>query len=365
ASEKIAADFVRTALFSLWANDCHGLLWWCASDQMHLEHAPYDWCTVERELGLLRVDGRAKPVLKEIGAFRQMLDGLPFRSLPPRTREAVCILTEGQDHWGVAYSTFILAKQAGFDLEFQYASQPVKDVPLYLLPCLEGYLMISRRRMRELLAKVKAGATLYVSLNSGLPDGFEALTGLEPQTRERGRAPGDITFEGVEGLATIPNRGAFKGNFCATRATVLGREADGNPAFTVAPYGKGRVYFLAVPMELTLTQTPGAFHAESAPPCWRLYQHVAECFLKRRAVRKLHPLVALTEHCVDASSRIEVIINQSPYPVRETLAVKPGWRLKRVLYGQAAMDGETIVVDLQKNDACVVAVACRRGERQR
>ncbi|MCX6992985.1 MAG: beta-mannanase, partial [Kiritimatiellaeota bacterium] len=41
ASEKIAADFVRTALFSLWANDCHGLLWWCASDQMHLEHAPY------------------------------------------------------------------------------------------------------------------------------------------------------------------------------------------------------------------------------------------------------------------------------------------------------------------------------------
>lgn len=50
ASEKIAADFVRASLFSLWANDCHGLLWWCASDQTHLEHAPYDWYTVEREL---------------------------------------------------------------------------------------------------------------------------------------------------------------------------------------------------------------------------------------------------------------------------------------------------------------------------
>ena len=33
SSEAIAADFIRTALFSLWANDCHGLFWWCAYDQ--------------------------------------------------------------------------------------------------------------------------------------------------------------------------------------------------------------------------------------------------------------------------------------------------------------------------------------------
>ena len=33
ASEQIAADFARCVLFSLWAHDCHGLLWWCAYDQ--------------------------------------------------------------------------------------------------------------------------------------------------------------------------------------------------------------------------------------------------------------------------------------------------------------------------------------------
>ncbi|MFA4944087.1 MAG: glycoside hydrolase family 2 TIM barrel-domain containing protein [Lentisphaeria bacterium] len=360
SSEKIAADFLRAALFSLWANDCHGLLWWCASDQTHLEHAPYDWCTVERELGLLRIDGRAKPVLKEIGAFRRMLDGLPFTHLPPRTREAVCLLTEGQDNWGVAYSAFILAKQAGFDLEFQHASQPLKDAPFYLLPCLAGHLMISRRRTLGLLARVEAGATLYVSLDDGLPDGFEALTGLEPQTRQRGRDPGEITVEGIAGLTSIPNSGTFKVDFRATRATVLGREAGGNPAFTVASYGKGRVYFLAVPMEMTLATTPGAFHSESASPCWRVYRHIAEAFLERRAVRKTNPLIGLTEHCQDASNRIMVIVNHSPHPVREDLILGHGWKLKQVLHGEAEMEREGLAVTLNGNDACILSVTRSR-----
>ena len=50
ASETIAADFIRSCLFSLWANDCHGLLWWCSYDQHELAHAPYDWCAAEREV---------------------------------------------------------------------------------------------------------------------------------------------------------------------------------------------------------------------------------------------------------------------------------------------------------------------------
>lgn len=360
ASEPIAADFARACLFSLWAHDCHGLLWWCASDQTHLEHAPYDWCAVERELGLLRVDGRAKPVLKEIGAFRRMLDGLPFRCLPPRTTEGVCILTDGQDHWGVAYSAFILAKQAGFDLEFQQATQPLKDAPFYLLPCLSGHLMIPRHRLLALLEKVEAGATLYVSLDSGLPDGFEALTGLEPQTRKKGRAPGAIVMEGIDGLTSIPNGGTFRVDFRATRATVLGREADGNPAFTVAQYGKGRVYFLSTPMEMTLTATPGAFHSESAAPCWRLYRHMAGAFLKGRAVRKMNPLIGLTEHRLDASTRIAVLINYSPDRNREKLVLGRGWRLKKVLHGAAEREGEGLVVTLGKNDACVLSVTRSR-----
>jgi len=73
ASEPVAAAFARSCLFSLWAHDCHGMIWWCAHDQTELTHAPYDWKAAERELGLLRVDGTAKPVLAEMGRFREMV----------------------------------------------------------------------------------------------------------------------------------------------------------------------------------------------------------------------------------------------------------------------------------------------------
>jgi hypothetical protein len=48
-SESVEADVARVNLFSLWAHDCRGFLWWCAFDQDHLAHAPYDWCTAERD----------------------------------------------------------------------------------------------------------------------------------------------------------------------------------------------------------------------------------------------------------------------------------------------------------------------------
>ncbi len=359
ASEAIAADFIRGCLFSLWANDCHGLIWWCANDQTNLVHAPYDWHAVERELGLLRLDGTAKPVLATITAFRRLLDRLACEPLPPRVTEAVCILTDGQDHWGVAYASFILAKQAGFDLEFQYETEPVKPAPVYLMPCLSGHRMISRRRMDELLEQVAAGATLYVSLDTGLPSGFEPLTGLEPQTRERRHECGSFRLEGIEGTPELPCGGAFKVRLEPTRATVLGREADGNPAFTVAPYGAGRVFFLGVPLEMMLTQTPGAFSAADAPECWRVYRHIAEAAMGGRAVRKHNPLVAVTEHPLADGRRVVVAINQSPEDVAEELGLGAGWTLGQVEHGSVVAEGATLRCVLPPNDAAVFVVGRR------
>jgi endo-1,4-beta-mannosidase len=360
ASEAIAGDYTRSCLFSLWANDCHGLMWWCANDLTQLGYAPYDWHSVERELGLLRLDGTAKPALQAMTAFRRFLDTLPFDRLPQRTREAVCILSDGQDHWGVAYSSFILAKQAGFDLEFQFCDQPIREAPLYLLPCLNGHAMISRRRMTELLEKVEAGATLYISLDTGLPSSFEAITGLEPQTRERRRDFGQILLDGLGGQPKIPCGGAFKVRLKPTRAEVLGREADGNPAFTVAEYGKGQVYFLSVPMEMMLTQTPGAFHTPDAAPCRLIYRHIATEAVAGRAIRKTHPAVALTEHPLSDTRRVIVAINQSPEAVAETLPLAEGWALAEVYTGDVSADNPKIVTcALPANDGAAFVVERR------
>lgn len=356
ASESITADFARSCLFSLWANDCHGMLWWCANDQTNLPHAPYDWMAVERELGLLRTDGSPKPVIEEMGKFRRFVDSLPFSSLPKRTCEAVCILTQGQDQWGAAYSSFILAKQAGFDIEFQYSSQPIKDAPLYLLPSLSGGEIIHSTRLNELLARVEAGASLYISLDDGMPSDFESITGLEPQTRERRRDFGAVKIDGIGGSYEIPCAGSFKTRFKPTRAQVLGNEADGNPAFTVASYGKGKVYFLSVPLEKILTQTPGAFHLKDSLECWKLYQYISREAVSNRVVHKSQPMIALTEHPVSNDHRLIVAINQSPNDISDKFILSPGWRLSDTHYGSVTGGHSEVKLELLPNDAAVFSV---------
>ncbi|MBA3708415.1 MAG: cellulase family glycosylhydrolase, partial [Planctomycetes bacterium] len=133
-----AARFVRVNLFSLWANDCRGFLWWCAFDQTRLGDAPYDWMAIERELGLIRDDGSAKPMLAEISSFRAWLQASKLERLPERRIDAVCVLTRGQDQWAVAYAAWALAAQAKLSLRFAWADDPLPDARLYLAPSLAG-----------------------------------------------------------------------------------------------------------------------------------------------------------------------------------------------------------------------------------
>lgn len=354
ASEAIAADFIRSCLFSLWANDCHGLVWWCANEQTELAHAPYDWHAVERELGLLRVDGSAKPVLHELTKFRTLLKDLGLEALPPARQEAVCILTPDQDQWGVAYSAYVLAKQAGLNLEFQWGHEPLREAALYLLPCLSGHAMLPRRRLLELQAKVEAGATLYMSLDSGLPSNFEPFTGLEPQTREKRAGDGEIVFFGTDDLTTLPCGGTFRLNVRPTRAQVLGAEED-NPVFTVAALGQGKVYFLGMPLELLLTQRPGAFSPE-APEYWRVYRRLAADLKRDRTVTTEGGLLGLTEHELDANRRLVIGVNYSPEPLAQTCELAPGWALGEVRHGQVSAAG---VLHVAANDAVVFTV--KRG----
>jgi hypothetical protein len=356
ASDAVAADFIRAGLFSLWAHDLRGLLWWCANDQTELTDAPYDWYSMERELGILRTDGTPKPVLKEFGKFRAFVDNLP-QPLPPRNKEAVCILSADQDQWGVAYSAFVLAKQAGFDLEFQYEAQPLKQANLYLLPCIGGHRVIHRRRYMELMARVAEGATLYLSYAGGFMSHFEALTGLKVLTRDKRAGVTQLTWSDTD----FTLGGDYKLALEATRAEVLGAEVDGNPAFTVAPYGKGRVYFLGFPLEMTLTTTPGAFHTAEAQPFWMIYRHIAQPFMQTRAVVKHHPMLGVTEHPLDARSRVVVVINYSPEPVETTLNLTSGWKLGPIWYGATAPECDPtqaacVAVALPHNDALVITV---------
>jgi hypothetical protein len=337
-NEPVAADFIRAVLYSAWAHDCHGLLWWCAFDLGHLTHAPYDWDAYERELGLFHADGSPKPVLTELQQFRRLIDRLPFKQLPPRQTEAVCILSEGQDQWAVAYSSFILAKQAGFDITFQYADQPLKDASLYLLPCISGGRVLYRRHYQELLERVQAGATLYVSHESGMLSPFNQIFGTDVRSRSKRAGGTQVTFDALPGRPVISTRGEFRLELAPTDAQVLAREADGNPVFTCASYGKGTTYFLSIPLEKELTTTPGSFHSPAAPPAWQIWQWVARDVLNRRVAHKDHPQVGLTEHALSDRQRVLIALNYSPAPVQTHIALAAGWQSGQVWHGAAPIN---------------------------
>ncbi|CAK4828124.1 unnamed protein product [Aphanomyces euteiches] len=359
-SEEVAAAFARTSMFSQWAHGLPGLLWWCANDQTKLNHAPYDWVACEGELGLMTEEGRVKPVLSELGRLKQVIQALPFGNLPDRIVDAVCILNSEQDHWAVAAGAFLLAKQAGFDIDFRFEDQPIPDADFYLLPCVTGVQGVAKHQWEQLLHKVQAGATLYMSSNDGYMLNFAELTGLTVQNRSR-RATGAVAIlRGEAGDISLHLPGAFKLEFRNDRAEILASEADGNPVLTKASYGKGWVYFCALPLELAMSQQTGVGYQPQEFPYWRMYEAIS---LEACDVRVLHvnePQIGITEHPVDENSRIAVIINYSPEEREVPLTVKDSWFFENCFYGKNPQerDGKSFIC-IDPNDALIFLMKSR------
>jgi hypothetical protein len=361
AGDEVSASFARTNLFSLWANDCRGFFWWCAHDQTELAHAPYDWNGVETELGLLRKDGTAKPVLREMSDFAEFLRGLPFKALPRRRTEAVCLLTHNQDDWAVAYGSFVLAKQAGLEIEFRHIQQALPEAECYLLPSLRGPNAVPRRKWLELIGRVKAGATLYVSLGDGIVPHFNEVAGVELLTRATPRGAMEAVFG--EGEARLPMTGADDLRFALrdSEAEVLATRADtGGPVCWRRRLGAGTILVYASPLEEGVTRSPGAFD-DDAPAYRRVYAAFAG---KGRGGRWLEandePTVAVTEHAQADGSRVIVMVNHGARA--RSLAAVPvaGAGLGEVWRGGVAAAGDDALrVEVAAFDAAVFSL--RRG----
>ncbi len=272
------------------------------------------------ELGLLRNDGSAKPVLREMAASRAFLDGLPLRALPPRRTDGVCLLTRDQDDWAAAFGAFVLGKQAGLEMEFRHIMQPIPDAGLYLLPSIAGPSCVPRRRWLELLTRVRAGATLYVSLGDGIVPHFNEVAGVELVSRAKPPQPLATVLDGVDD-SPLPMDGADDLRFVPRGAEVLGVRPDTrSPVFWRHRLGAGWVVVFASPLEVGVTLRPGAFDA--APPYWRVYDEVRKTGSVPRALILDCPAVAMTEHRTADGRTVVVIINHTA--VEQKLVPKLG-----------------------------------------
>ena len=364
ADEDIAADYIRACLFSTWAHDLRGFVWWCANEQELLTHTPYDWDAVERELGLFHTDGSPKPVvgaMKEFADFADSFsagitgtDGEEGNTLPTYIKDAVCILTAGQDLWATAYGSFILAKQAGLDITFAWHLDEIPESPVYMLPNLCGLAAIEGHVLAELLRRVKEGASLYVSLGNALLSPFSSYTGVKVKTRCR-RVGGDfVTF--ADGT-TANMWSEIKHQYEVTTAKVLAYTDDGNPALTVNEYGRGKIYFCAYPIESDAGCQNGVISGDCARGLYRFYR---ECGLRNpeKTAVSDSPFICVTEHIKSEDERILTVMNYRP-EVGTAHITCDGYALNEVLTihgGTAVRTEDGFDVTLPGNVGLVVTV---------
>jgi len=343
-SDEVGAKYIENQLWTLWAHDGLGLLWWCANEQSHLTFAPYDWNSVERELGLFYADGSEKPVTGVMREFTDFVDR--FGTLPPRTVDAVCLLTPGQDTWKAGYMAFLLAKQAGLDIEFRSIDQPIPEAKAYFVPSICGDAAIPGHRMKELLGFVENGATLYISIDSGLLSPFTSYSGVKVLRREKAAKEDQVVIGGRK----LPLLGRYKLQLEAKTAEVLATDENGAPVFTRNAYGKGAVYFLDYPVEFCAADQVGAFR-DGGVGYHAVYEAMKRDISTDRAFEKTSVDVTATEHPVSDTERIVVVINHDPEKVTEPMKLN-GWAFARAEYGEVSETSLT----LNPNSAAVFRV---------
>lgn len=335
-SDEKAADFLRLNLFSLWANNSAGVMWWCANDQTELESYPYAENMIELELGMIDKKRSPKPVLAEMKKFSEFLEGLDFE-IPKAKTDAVCLLTEGQNQWGVGYMTYILLKESGITPSFAYANDSVPESKLYIMPSITNWEVMKKRNYEELKRRVYEGADLYISLDNGFISEFTQLTGLKVEDSYECTETESFEFCGEEFTFTR------KRNYILTArgAEVIAFDKKGNIAIAVNNYGKGHVYVANFPIESDLLGRHDAFEEG----VYHIYKRLFADHAKGRPMRIDEPKLAVTYH-ESGDKMIAVIINHSDKICETKYELESGWSIKETLYGN--------VGKINPYDACVL-----------
>lgn len=347
ASNKKGADYLKVNAHSLIANGSLGLMWWCAFDQ-DFTFIPYDWNGLERELGLMFMDGRFKETAEEIKRLRGFADKLG--AVPERKRDAVFILTKCQDNWAVAYSGMILAKQAGIEIEFADAEYDIPESQVYMLPSLCGDAA-PNRTVKELLSRVyNDGAALYISYNDAYIGSLQQIAGVEILGNRERTKHSDISVDGIKHSLWSDRELILRPDGCE----VLASDGD-NPVLIKKHYGRGVVYFLSSALELSLADIPDAFDCSKDKQYYKLYESILKPHIDRTVKAKSSPFVGVTEHPLDEGRELIIAVNYIDEPIECVLDMGDK-RLKKICFGEIEQSGDSFIAKLDCGGICVFEV---------
>jgi hypothetical protein len=338
-SQENSKTYFEMVLWSCWSHNRLGCNWWQAFDVPATHQPTYDWYPMESPLGLFDINRVPKRTAGALADFSKMLGSLPpeFRVLPPISKKAVCILSHSQDHWAVAYTTFVLAKQAGFTVQFIGPDDCPPAAQLYIIPSLAGYDSLSQTQWHRLRERIRdEGGVLYVSVsNAVLPD-LNELAGIEITGRHR--TPGGIEMKFINGsrlkISDSP-AGQYQLNVSPCSAQVLAVDNLGSPMLTSSKLGNGIVFFMNTGFESVLASKCGAF-GKDAPDFSSVYRLIGENIINSSVCKKddVARSLLLTEHeCADSSVIITGVNHDCE--TLKTVVRHGNSPTVRVLYGEA------------------------------
>ena len=315
-SRRGVADYMRGMLWNSWALDCRAMLWWCAYDQTGMTIAPYNWRQPCVELGIFRRDRTPYPAVDVVRKFAALQDNLPFAALPKAETDAAVLATDAD----VVCSSYILARQAGLMPRFANPEEKLPEADCYFLPNAEGRAFLTIERWEELKARVRGGATLYISWNDTFLDSMEDVAGIEVAFRERGYGKDVCDFGDFK--VEVPF--SVRRRFNALAAETLARNQDGEGVFFRNRCGKGVVYVFAHNFEKTFYATSGRYEGDA----WRVWSKVRPV---ERILATRDKNVFVSEHRFGGGRCGLVVVNNGGRPYDGAPALKDGWRVVQAL----------------------------------
>ncbi|MGI5959204.1 MAG: hypothetical protein ACOX60_07305 [Massiliimalia sp.] len=342
-NEENTCDFVRASLFNALAYDGFPLLWWCASYEKDLAHAPYVWSHGERGMGLLLPDGQEKPALNEFRKFKEMCNKLPFTYLPLRKVHAHAVLTD-VDSWSTCLGSFLLSLQSGFSITYQSSKQKLKDSNFYLYPCYENS---SKEEWETLIEKVKNGSSLYLSSDKMLGTGYEEVFGFKMA----------MMWEEEQRYSYQTSQIVSKWSkeIVPTTAKILLQDDNGTPLLLKNYYGKGTVYYCPVSIEADYAQKSRVSYTDIGRLHRDIYNFLSEELCQNNILSNKQFLTGITEHWLSFDKVAVVVVNYDIKPVEEEFVIQNGYQIRAIFNSSYAQKEDTVIrVPIDKNSGCIL-----------
>ena len=289
-SEEVEGEYYRVVLYSLLANESIGAISWCFGDFSIGERLPYNSTPFETQFGITTTKGRPKKAALEMKAFSEFLKGIDYEELKSRESEAAIVIPDkyyealfvGEDYkpernFRILLNSFILAKQAGLDVDLVKPEDDLKKYKVLIIPSAyrKGHLTYSQwLKIKEF---VKEGGTLYLSYDGIAVEGLEEVFGIKidyfmvPEEEFVEIESTNLSVKLKYKALPLIKRLILK----AKEGEVFGVDRKGNPSIVVNKYGKGRAVFVAYPIELYLSYMPNVYKKDQSFKIYRLLKELA------------------------------------------------------------------------------------------